>query len=416
MSHTASAVKLGYLVSCYPAPSHTFILREIAGLRRHGWQIESASINPDLRTPEQQSAQERAETAATFYLKGQPWLRLLAQGLRVLLLQPLAALSALLLAQSLARPGIRGRLLALCYWLEAVLIAGWMQQRQIGHLHVHFGNEAAMVGLLASHIRRSSWSLTVHGPDEFYDVKGQRLAAKVQSARFVVCISHYARSQLMLLTPPECWSRLLVVPLGVAADFAANLQRPAHLPSRCFTLLCVGRLVSAKGQATLLYALQQLRRWGINARLVLAGDGPDRGRLQRLSQQLQLQQAVEFLGVVSQQQVLEHLGKADVFVLPSFAEGVPVVLMEAMMAGVPCVSTRITGIPELIESGVSGCLVTPGSVAELAQTLKQLANDGSLRRQLAEGGRSRVCHSYNLEANLSRLSDCFSLQLQEVRS
>lgn len=137
-------------------------------------------------------------------------------------------------------------------------------------------------------------------------------------------------------------------------------------------------------------------------------------RLNRVNAQLQgqTQRAVVLAG----KQVLEHLGKADVFVLPSFAEGVPVVLMEAMMAGVPCVSTRITGIPELIESGVSGCLVTPGSVAELAQTLKQLANDGSLRRQLAEGGRSRVCHSYNLEANLSRLSDCFSLQLQEVRS
>ncbi|QZA78931.1 glycosyltransferase family 4 protein [Deefgea tanakiae] len=396
---------LAYLVSAYPAASHTFILREVLGLRARGWRVATVSVNADRRDPQQLDLLEQQEQFNTLVLKNwSRWIMLFD------LLQVLwrfgfwVVVSSLSLAWQLARPGWRGHALAVAYWLEAMLLARWMHQQAITHLHVHFANEASLVGLLCKRISACSLSYTIHGPDEFHDAAGQQLAAKVVAADWIVCISQFARSQLMQFSAPELWSKIQVVRLGINADYAP----PRKIPSSVFTILCVGRLTPAKGQMVLLKALDILRNEGQSFRLVLCGAGPCEAQIRQQVNQLNLGGQVELTGALSKEAVCALYGQADLFVLPSFNEGIPVVLMEAMAAGVPCISTRIAGIPELIEHKVNGYLVAPGDEYALSDAIRTLANDAGLCERLKQQAQMTVAKDFCLEKNLGQLAQCFA--------
>lgn len=407
-------IRIAYLVSRYPAVSHTFILREVLELRRCGIEVMPASINAPDRPSDQLTIAERAEAKRTFFVKSQSPFQIARAVCLSIALNPLGVLRGLILAFQLGGADLKATLWRLLYLLEALVLGQWMQANKLNHLHIHFATPAATVGLLARRVFGIPFSLTVHGPDEFYDVNEYHLTRKIEEASFVCCIGSYCRSQLMKLSDPRHWDKMEVSPLGVDVsyfDTQPKARASKQLTSDAFRILCVGRLVPAKGQAVLLAATRLLAEKKRAVELVLAGDGPDRPRLEALAREWGIADICRFTGSVSPDDVRALYTQADIFALPSFAEGIPVVLMEAMSMEVPVISTIINGIPELIESGTQGMLVPPSDAAALCAAIERLMDNPPLRRQMAKAGRSKVVSRYELKTNVRRLSSIFHTRL-----
>lgn len=395
---TSDRPAMGYLVSRYPATSHTFILREVQMLRALGFTLHTASINPPDRPVHAFEAAEQQEARQTYGVKADG----AAGALRALAWATLRHPRALWRTLRAARPfGLKG----LAYAVEAAMIGRWMDGLGLRFLHVHFGNAGASVGVLAKAFTGCHLSITIHGPDEFDHVGTEALAHKMAVADEVVCISQFARSQLMRLSDPVHWPKLRLCRLGVVpSQFPYARRLPGPGPVR---LLCTGRLTPAKGQVVLVQACARLRARGLVFTLLLLGEGPDRPRLEAAIAAHGLGEVVTLAGAVGQQRVRAELAQADVFVLPSFAEGIPVALMEAMSSGVPCVSTPVNGIPELIRHEQTGLLATPGDTDSLAEALGALITDPALRERLAIAGRRKVEHDFDLDRNVHALAAIF---------
>jgi glycosyltransferase involved in cell wall biosynthesis len=391
--------RIAYLVSRYPAYNHTFVLREIRGLRALGFDVRVASIDAADRAVEAMTAEEREEARGTFYVKPLGVAGALAAHARVLARWPARYAKALGVALALAGTDPRRLLKYLLYFAEAVVFADWMARERLSHFHTHF---SSTVGLIAARAFPIDMSMTLHGPGEFEEPAGFNLAEKVAASRLVVAISHYGASQIMLHASPEHWSKVEVVPLGI--DPSVFAPRPFRERPRPFEVVSVGRLAPVKAQRVLVDAVASLVREGVDVRLRLVGDGPDRAALERDVAVRRLGGSVVFEGWCDQDRVREIYRTADAFALASFAEGVPVVLMEAMAMEIPCVATRITGVPELIRDGVDGLLVAPADPDALARAIATLAGDPRLRRRLGAEGRRRVLERYDLAANVERLA------------
>jgi glycosyltransferase involved in cell wall biosynthesis len=277
---------------------------------------------------------------------------------------------------------------------------------------VHFATPAASVGMLVKTVFGYSFSFTVHGPDEFYDAAGYNLPEKILAADFIFCISHYARSQVMKLSPVQAWPKFDVCRLGV--DPQRFIPAPKLKQNENCNLLCVGRLTPAKGQAILLASVAQLKQQGIFVTLTLVGMGPDEQSLRQYAEQLDISGQVHFTGAVDQDHILDYYKAADMFVLPSFAEGLPVVLMEAMAMEIPCITTAITGVPELIRSGLDGLLVPASDSEGLTQAILQLVQDPALRQQLGQAGRIRVLSDYDLYKNTRHLFETLDRRINAL--
>lgn len=410
--HVARA-KLGYLISRYPSISHTFILREVRELRRLGLQIEVASINGPDRNRSELTAEESAEAQRTFYVKAAGIGGVLRAHTATLLRSPLVYFSGLAYALRLGGADLRKLLMCVFYFVEAVMVGEWMRSSALRCLHVHFGTPVATVGLIAARMFPLSFSLTVHGPDEFFDAPGNLLEQKFAAADLICAIGTFAQSQVMKLSGPEHWRKIEVVPLGVDAGvFLPPDSGPGEeIAGDNFEVLCVGRLVPAKGQHVLLAAVAQLRRKGRRVSLRLVGDGPDRDSLGAAAKRWRVEDAVIFEGAVNQDRIHAFYARADLFAMASFAEGIPVVLMEAMAMEIPCVATWIAGIPELIRDSIDGLLVAPSDADGLAEAIGRLMDDEVLRRRLGAAGRQRVMDKYDLRRNAARLAEVFDAHL-----
>ena len=413
-------MRIAYLVGHYPAVTHTFILREIQQLRREGFELETFSVwragEQDLLTPV-----DRAEDARTYALlppRPVDYLRCHLQSARR---APRDYLRTLAKGLRLSAHGLRGRLLGLSWFLEAVVIQRMCERRGIRHVHVHLDGTAPAVGLLVAHLGNGgadtgawSFSMTVHGSKEFFDVARQGLAHKVAAARFVVCISDFTRSQLMALVDDTHWPRLRVVHCGIDPEHFTPPEGGRHGDGP-LRILTVGRLDNMKGVAILVEAVSELRRRGIAVALTVVGDGPQREHLQRLAERNAVGEAVTWAGPVGQDAIRAHYLAADVFCLPSFAEGIPVVLMEAMSTGLPVVANGITGIPELVEHEISGLLVRPGRSDLLVGALERLAADGELRARMGEAGREKVRREFASADVGGALAQLFAAELAPAR-
>lgn len=404
---------LGYLVSRYPAISHTFILREVLELRRVGFQIDVASINGLDRLPEDLTAEEREEARHVFFVKAAGIRAALRAHCSVAVRRPSSYFYGMWFAIRLGGTDVGKIIMNLLYFVEAVLVGCWMEQKNLCHLHVHFATPAATVGLILTKVFPFTFSITVHGPDEFYEVRGYLLEEKIAAAAFICSIGLYARSQLMKLCGAEHWPKIETTPLGVDPD--RFLPQPIRSIGSIFEVICVGRLVAAKGQHVLLAAIHKLRDRGRSIRLRLVGDGPERASLEQAARRLGIQDSVIFEGSVNQDQIRALFARADVFALASFAEGIPVVLMEAMAMEIPCVTTWITGVPELIRDSVDGLLVAPSDDLAMADAIARLMDDSELRRRLGAAGRRRVIDKYNLRPNVGRLAEVFDEYLGNPR-
>ena len=400
-------LRIAYMTGQYPRATDTFIQREVAALRAKGVFVQTFAVR---RPPasEAGTAEQDAERAGTHYLVPcTPW-GLVVAHLGLLVRSPGRYFKGLALALTARAPGLRSFVYQMLYFLEAGLVARQMRLKSLSHLHNHFASSSCTVAMLAAELGGFTFSFTVHGPAIFFEPKYWRLDEKVRRALFVCCISHYCRSQVMIWTPPAKWDRLHIVHCGVDPSLFAGPQ----VGSDGADLMWVGRLAAVKALPVLLEAVAQLKATNPAVRLTVVGDGPDRPMLEATVRDLDVADCVEFVGYQSNAEVRKRLSETDVFVISSFAEGVPVVLMEAMASYVPVVATRIAGVAELVNDGVSGHLVPPGDVQALVEKLTSLLADPSLRSEMGLAGRAMVEQEFNIHSEADRLCQILTEALQ----
>lgn len=374
-------MKIAYLVNRYPSISHSFIRREIEALERRGAEIVRYSI----RSSEQGAIAEedRREAAKTRRIVGAPPLALAAAILQSLLTRPLASLRA---AGDAVRMGVRseaGLIRHVFYAAEALALADWLRRDAVSHVHAHFGTNSATVAMLAARINGGTFSFTAHGPEEFDKPHLIALPRKIMAASFVAAVSSYGMSQLRRLVPPEYWDRIRIVPCGVEKSFYEGAETP---PPDAARFVCVGRLCEQKGQLTLIEAAADVKRRGGKFRLTLIGDGEMRGDIEAAIARTGLRDAVELAGWKTPLEVRREIENSRAFVLPSYAEGLPVSIMEAMLLSRPVISAYVAGIPELVVPGETGWLTPAGDARGLADAM--MAAIAATPGRIAEMGRA----------------------------
>jgi hypothetical protein len=207
-------MRIAYLVSQYPAASHTFIRREVTGLRARGFDVETFSIRPPTGVSKLADVDQR-EAQTTWYVLPASAARLARSHTRALLKRPAAYVSTLRRALGHRVPGVRALLWAAFHFAESIELAQEIERRGVDHLHNHFANSGANVGLLAAHFLRLNWSLTLHGTSEFDYPAGMLLADKIEAARFVACVTHFGRAQAMRIVDPKHWHKFVIVRAGI---------------------------------------------------------------------------------------------------------------------------------------------------------------------------------------------------------
>jgi glycosyltransferase involved in cell wall biosynthesis len=378
------------------------MLREVCLLRQLGLDIQAASIrNPD-RELGLMTAAEQAEARSTYYVKSSGLFRLAVAHVQTLVSRPGPYIRGLAVALR------DGALHGLFYFAEAVAVGYWMRRQGLSHVHAHF---ASTIGFLVRRIFPVTLSNVFHGPAEFQDPAGFRLAEKVQASLFCCAISQYGVSQLMYACGYREWPKLEVTYLGVDPNaFSPRPFRPSPAP---FQIICVGRLAPVKGQHILVAAIAALVEQGRHIRLRFAGDGPDWLALRQDVENRGLADQVVFEGNVNQDKLADLYRESDALMLSSFAEGLPVVLMEAMAMEIPCVAPWVNGIPEIVTHEVDGLLVPPGDAEALACAIGRLMDDGELRRTLGQNARLKILQKFDLRRNTEHLADVFRRRLNQ---
>ena len=397
-------MKLAYLTSVYPRATDTFIRTEILCLRERGHVIHTFSVR--RVEPSQLVSEEiRNESKQTTYLLSDRWSASPLAAARCLASSPRRFFAALWLAFRTRAPGVRALLWQVAYFLEAAVLAVEIRVRRVEHLHNHIGESSASVAMLASALSGIPFSLTIHGPYVFRAPERWALGTKIERSAFTVCISEFTRSQCMVHVPLHQWHRLQIVRCGPALDFLSLDPVPAPARPRVFW---VGRMCEEKGIPVLVEAARRLAETGLDFELTLAGDGPLRPLIERQIEKHGLASRVRLAGWLSSEGVRKELEHARVLVVPSFAEGLPVVIMEALAMARPVVATYIAGIPELVEPRKNGWLVPAGAVEPLAQAIRE-AIEMPLEdlRRMGAAGREKVLCMHDARREAARLERLF---------
>lgn len=403
-------MRLAYLCNLYPAVSHSFVRREIEAVERAGQEVHRFSLRPargDLK-----DEADLREAPLTEAVLGQGVARLAVTALGLLFTRPARTLAALRAAFRLSAPGVGSKLRHLAYWLEAGWLTRRLDQLRIEHLHAHFGTNPAAVAAIVRAWGGPPFSFTVHGPDEFDAPVAISLAAKIERAAFVAGISSYGRSQLMRWSDPQHWDKIQVVRCGLDSAFLDAPTRQASEDSMEF--LCVARLSAQKGLPLLIAACDRLRQAGEQFTLTIIGDGELRPAIEKDIRARGLQDVIRLAGICSSAEVREHLLRTRAFVLPSFAEGLPVVLMEALALSRPVITTAIAGIPELVDADC-GWLIPAGSEAALVDAMTEaLRASGSDLASKGAVGRGRVLKMHDANRNGELIADLAARQQRDA--
>lgn len=394
-------MKIAYLINQYPKLSHSFIRREILALERQGFEVQRISVrgwDEPLSNEEDQREQQR-----TRYVLQQGTAALLAATLLTLVRAPTRFLKALRMALRMARDSDRALPYHLAYLAEACRIVPWLNAFGAQRIHAHFGTNSTDVSMLAHALGGPPFSFTAHGPEEFLRPIGLR--EKIRQSSFVVGVSSFGRSQLCLWSAYRDWPKVKIVRCGLEQSFYDQAPRSPPTAAR---LVCVGRLVAAKGQLLLVEAAARLAAKGLQFELVLAGDGPVRQQLEELVDRFELRQRVRITGWISSAKVREEILAARALVLPSFAEGLPVVIMEAMALRRPVLATYVAGIPELVHHGETGWLFPAASVEELASAMEDCLRTAPEELQrMGELAFQRVVALHSIDEQAARLAQLF---------
>jgi len=401
-------MRIAYFVNQYPKVSHSFIRREILALERIGFEVDRYALrgwNDDLVDVE-----DRAECGKTSFLLQYGVLALLRAALAVFFASPKRFLDGLMLSFALSRKADRAWPMHLIYLAEACSLLRHLRAKPADHVHAHFGTNSAEVVMLTRALGGPEFSFTVHGPEEFDKPQGLHLREKIGLAKFVVAISSYGRSQLYRWVDYSQWNKVKVVHCGLEKAFHAVTAVPVPEIRR---LVCVGRLCEQKGQLLLIEAMHRLAEKGVSFELVLAGDGEMRPEVEALISRYQLTGKVRITGWISGQQVREELLAARAMVLPSFAEGLPVVVMEAMALRRPVLTTYVAGIPELVIDDLNGWLFPAGSVDALVVAMEKcLATDISRLQEMGDLAHDRVLERHDIDTEAAKLAGHFKESCQ----
>jgi len=391
---------LAYLTNQYPLPTLSFIRREIAALEAQGIEIlriglrrwEGTLVDPG----------DRDEASKTRYVLDGGAFGLALGTAASMLAHPVRFLRALRQALRLGRRSNRGVFLHLVYLAEACVAVRWIRKSGASHVHSHFGTNATTVALLCRVLGGPPYSFTLHGPLEFDEPEALGIGEKVRHAAFAAAISEFTRSQMYRWCDAADWPRIHVVRCGVDRSF---LDAPAVPPPAEPRLVCVARLDENKGHLTLIEAAAEVAKTGAKFELVLVGDGPLRPLVGERIAARRLGDQVRITGWQSNAEVRRAMSESRALVLPSFAEGLPVVCMEALAMRRPVLSTFIAGIPELVEPGVCGWLVPAGAVGPLAQAmLEVLRTPAKELLAMGESGARRVEENHDVAKEASKLA------------
>lgn len=399
---------LAYLINQYPGISHTFIRREIEAIERLGLAVARFAVRSSAHGLI--AEEDKREAERTRRIVGAPPAMLAAAIGASFVARPSGALAAFADALRLGAGSDAGLFRHLLYFAEAMALADWLRRAGIGHVHAHFGTNSATVALLAARVAGAGFSMTVHGPEEFDKPGLIALAEKIRKARFVAAVSSYGASQLRRLVPPADWGRIRIVRCGVERAFHEGASLAAPQASR---FACVGRLSAQKGQITLVEAAAILKKKGRAFTVTLVGDGEMRADIEAAARRLDVLDCFEFAGWRTPADVRRCIESSRALVLPSYAEGLPVSIMEAFALERPVISTFVAGIPELVTPGENGWLAPAGDAEALAAAMAEaLSLDEAALRRMGAAGKERVLELHDIDRIALRLKALFAEALQ----
>ncbi len=405
-------MKIAYLVNQYPKVSHSFIRREIAGVEACGLQVARFAVRSC--SSELVDEEDKQELEKTRIILEVGKFGLLFALLSVAITRPVRFLSALGLMFQVGWSSERGVLRHFAYLAEACVLLHWSAESECSHVHSHFGTNSTTVAMLCQELGGPPYSFTVHGPEEFDKVKAIALEEKIKRAAFVVAVSDFGKSQLYRWCEYKQWSKIHVVHCGVDELFLRKAYIPIVEEPR---LVCVGRLSEQKGHLLLVEAAAFLAAEGLLFKLVLVGDGPLRNQIEAMIAQFGLQDHIEITGWASNNEVQQQIISSRAMVLPSFAEGLPVVIMEALALSRPVISTYVAGIPELVEPGICGWLVPASSVEALTVAMRTaLQSPREKLEQMGTEGALRVAQRHDAAKEASKLAALFGSNLEKSQN
>jgi glycosyltransferase involved in cell wall biosynthesis len=390
--------RIAYLLHNFPGITDTFIRREIRSLQAAGVEVIVISV---WKPKESHTTPEILAdwTAYTYFVLPRSIFSILFTCIFSFVRNPGRFLASGHLAYSTSRPGLRGMMFQLFYFVEAVLAAEILRDKAIQHIHNHIGDQSGTVTMLAANLADVQYSITFHGWPVFFDAKYSMLKEKVQRARFIRAISYFCQSQLMMFAECEEQARFKVIHCGLSIGKYQYRDPGAGIK----TIFCAARLSPEKGLTFLLRAMKGLIDKGYDLNLRLAGNGPSLEELKKSAGDLGITDRVAFLGFLNENQIINELRMADLFVLPSFVEGIPVSAMEAMATGVPVIATNIAGTSELVEHGRTGLLVRPSDPQALMEAITKMADDHDFRLHAAKVARKKVVDEFDVDKESQKL-------------
>jgi colanic acid/amylovoran biosynthesis glycosyltransferase len=402
-------LKIGYLMNSFPITSTTFIRREMESLEALGLEIERFAVR---RWPTALvDPLDIADQKKTHYLLDGNFLRLITAFFSVLLFNPIGFFKAFKIWLNVCSNSLRFPVKHVAYLMQATYFYRLCKQKDLKHVHVHFSTNATTVAMLAKCMGGPSYSFTAHGPDEFVDPSANSMNLKVKHATFVAAISNYCRVQLVRFSSYEYWDKIVIVHCGLQLDeFVPNYDFNVNNQY----LVCVGRLCPQKAQLLLPPALAQLKADFPNLKVHFVGDGESRQALEQSIKKYNVEEMVELHGWMVNADVRQLVSKSRAFLLPSFAEGLPVGIMEALALGRPVISTYIAGIPELVDNDC-GWIIPAGSIEHIASAIRQALNEtpAGLKAKGVEG-RKRIEREHNLKLIAPVLFNQFALAVKEA--
>lgn len=395
-------MKIAYFTNTYPRATDTFIRLEVLGLRERGLEVNTYSVRKsgDDHNVDNEVISEKQNTS---FILPFNILELLFALFLFTFTKPKNLLHSLKATIKTARPGIKGKLLQFAYFLEALVLAKRLKEDNIEHLHNHLGDNSGTVTLIASTIIDIPYSISIHGPHIFFDGFNWALNEKTKHSKFISCIGHFCKSQMMLYTESEYWDKFEIIRCGVDLkkyQFRSNSSTPSKI-------LFVGRLSNEKGLNVLLDSLAILKSENLDFMLTILGDGPSREKLEQQTKELKLNDYVIFKGFVDQSTIREDLNNSDLFILPSFAEGIPVSLMEAMAIGVPVITTYVGGISELVIDNKTGLLCYPSDPSGLADSIRKYLNDQERIESIVKHARQHIETEFDIDNQIDKLAELF---------
>jgi colanic acid/amylovoran biosynthesis glycosyltransferase len=396
-------MKIAYLMNQHPYASCTFIRREISALEDQGVIVHRFSIrHPELDITDKKDQQELLKT--TYILSQSKW-SLALNLIKLFLKRPVQWLKSCFYSFKLSQKSDRNLIVNLGYFVEACTLLKLLEALDIKHVHCHFATNPTTVAMLCHTLGGPTYSFTVHGPHEFDKPEAIALGEKIHRAAFVAAISYFTRSQLFRWCHYKHWSKIHVVRCGVDSLF---LSQPSTPLPELSNFVCVGRISEQKGHLILIEAVSQLVAEGRRFKVVLVGDGPLRHQVETMIKHLELGEHVEITGWATNAQVQQSILNAQVMVVPSFAEGLPVVVMEALALGRPVLATYIAGMAELVEPGVTGWLIPAGSAEYLANAMR-VAMDSSMSTliNMGKAGAIKVAQNHNIDTEAAKMRALF---------